>query len=291
MGITINSRILLSVAAIAAAAALIVGATFAFFSDSETSEGNVFASGSLDLKVDSEAHYAGLVCSSENIWVLEATVTSRPDLEGDSCDGTWAQTDLGPENKFFNLSDIKPGDSGEDTISLHVVDNDAWGRLVISSVDDLENGCGGAESSVDADCASNSDGELRDNLQFSIWLDEGSTSGFQGQQDEGEGDNIRQENEPILVTEGTVDSIGETHNIWEGLAVAYGLDGCIGDGTSSSDCPGLASDGRLVGSITYYFGIDWTLPDTVGNEVQTDSLGADITIDAVQHRNNPGQVF
>ena len=39
---TINSKILLSGAAITAAAALIIGATFAFFSDTETSEGNTF---------------------------------------------------------------------------------------------------------------------------------------------------------------------------------------------------------------------------------------------------------
>ena len=47
----INSRILLSIASITAAGALIIGATFAFFSDSGTSSGNVFATGTLDLKL------------------------------------------------------------------------------------------------------------------------------------------------------------------------------------------------------------------------------------------------
>lgn len=47
----INSRILLSLASIAAAGALVIGATFAFFSDSGTSSGNVFATGTLDLKL------------------------------------------------------------------------------------------------------------------------------------------------------------------------------------------------------------------------------------------------
>src|SRR3989344_3029263 len=49
MGITLNSRILLAAASILAALALIVGATFAFFSDTETSNNNVFGAGTLDL--------------------------------------------------------------------------------------------------------------------------------------------------------------------------------------------------------------------------------------------------
>lgn len=48
----INSRILLSAASIAAAGALVAGATFAFFSSTATSTGNVFASGTLNLLVD-----------------------------------------------------------------------------------------------------------------------------------------------------------------------------------------------------------------------------------------------
>jgi predicted ribosomally synthesized peptide with SipW-like signal peptide len=47
----INSRILLSAASIAAAGALMVGATFAFFSSTATSTGNVFAAGTFDLRL------------------------------------------------------------------------------------------------------------------------------------------------------------------------------------------------------------------------------------------------
>lgn len=45
----INSRILISAASIAAAGALVVGATFAYFSDTQTSSRNVFAAGTLNL--------------------------------------------------------------------------------------------------------------------------------------------------------------------------------------------------------------------------------------------------
>lgn len=49
MGITFNSRILLAAATILAAVALVVGATFAFFSDVGTSSDNIFNSGTLDM--------------------------------------------------------------------------------------------------------------------------------------------------------------------------------------------------------------------------------------------------
>ena len=49
-----NSRILLSAASIAAAGALIIGATFAFFSDTETSSGNILTAGTIDITVDGE---------------------------------------------------------------------------------------------------------------------------------------------------------------------------------------------------------------------------------------------
>src|SRR3989304_9639036 len=96
-----NSKVLLSGATILAAAALIIGGTFAFFSDTETSTGNVFAAGELDLKVDNTSYYNGVL----------------QDGAGDTVDTTWISTDLTNE-LFFNFTDVKPEDLGEDTISL-----------------------------------------------------------------------------------------------------------------------------------------------------------------------------
>lgn len=50
----INSRILLSAASIAAAGALVVGGTFAYFTDNATSSNNTFTSGNLDLQLSDE---------------------------------------------------------------------------------------------------------------------------------------------------------------------------------------------------------------------------------------------
>lgn len=293
-----NRRIVLSSLSIFASAALIAGATFAFFTDEEKSSGNVFAAGSLNLKVDSEAHYAGLVCNANSVWQLEVEngVTTRPDLVGKHCDGTWAETDLGVTNKFFNLGDIKPGDDGENTISLHVIDNDAWGQLLIGQVKNWENLCTDSEVDVhDPTCGGAiTAGELGDNLLFEMWLDQGTVPGFQGTGDAGEGDNIWQTGEPPLISEGTIDEAGEVHIAAPALAAINNSfptcdadDGTVEDGQAVSACPGLTSDGHMVGSITYYLGLNWRLPDDVGDIVQTDSLVADMTFAVEQYRNNP----
>ena len=282
-----RKKIVSSLITMGAAGALLIGATFAFFTDNETSTGNTFTAGGLDLKVDSESHYAGLTCDGE-VWDEdEEGQSTRPDLVGDPCDGTWTETDLGPQHKFFNLSDIKPGDTGENTISLHVVNNDAWGRLVIDNDQDLENTFLQSELDSGNDPDGVASGELQENLLFRIWLDQGNVDGFQCSDgaevakcidDPQEGDNIQQGNEPTLVSQGTLDAGGETLNIWEGLAAVF-----VSQGASN----GIVADGRMVESITYYFGIDWELPGDVGNEVQTDSLSADMTFEVEQHRNNP----
>jgi predicted ribosomally synthesized peptide with SipW-like signal peptide len=56
-------KILISLGIIGAAAALVIGGTTAFFSDTQTSAGNVFIAGSVDLKVDHKfASYNGNQC-------------------------------------------------------------------------------------------------------------------------------------------------------------------------------------------------------------------------------------
>lgn len=314
-------KILLSFGMIVFVGALAAGATGAFFSDTETSTGNTFAAGSLDLKVDSESHYNGATCTEVTAGVFQWQGGSGFPVPGTPCEGTWSEADLGASHKFFNLNDVKPGDNGEATISLHVYNNDAWGRFVISNVSDRDNTCTEPEEeSVNDLCtvlapegATAGAGELAENISFFIWLDQGATPGFQcndaNSQGEGdactddptEGDNVQQvQTEPTLVTPGSVDLAGETHNIWTGLAAVRAAADAVcdaggdadGNGSNVNDgdygtCHGLADDGRMVGSVTYYFGLGWNLPGTVGNEAQTDSLTADLTFQVEQHRNNP----
>src|SRR3989338_1669291 len=95
----INTRIALSLASIATAGALIAGATFALFTDTETSSGNTFTAGGLDLLVDNECHYNEPADNTPNCPTPpEGGLTS------------WTSTNLGVAHKFFYFTDVKPGD-------------------------------------------------------------------------------------------------------------------------------------------------------------------------------------
>lgn len=212
----------------------------AFFSDTETSFGNGLEAGKLDLRVDYSSTYNGIVSNS------------------------WELTDLTDE-KFFDLADVKPGDSGEGTISLHVSDNDAWGCVTIKPTANDDNGLTEPESEVDStDGVGN--GELAQNLQFRIWADICT-------EDAQPGDNIYQADCDILLAEGP----GIIHPATWALA--------------DSNTPNIfTGSGALVGGSTYYIGAGWTLPDTVGNIVQTDIYQADVSFYTEQERHNPSFV-
>jgi len=235
-------KILVSVSIIAAVAAVVVGATTAFFSDTETSVGNTFTAGAIDLTIDSHATYNG-----------QSWATS-----------TWELKDLNPtSDKFFNFTDVKPGDSGENTISLHVLNNDAWVCAAVSNLANAENGCTEPESDVnsgnDKTCGNPGvgEGELQNNLVFTIWKDDGVSP----TSPEGKCDNIHQPNEPILLS-------GHPVN---GVLPVY-------DSTTGG--------GPLAGGQTSCLGVAWNLPAATGNEVQTDSMTGDISFNVVQSRNN-----
>ena len=296
-------KILLSVGILAVVGAIVVGVTGAFFSDTETSTGNTFTAGSIDLKVDSTSHYNGMICTLDSGWQSEdeggVSLNHYPQ-PGDLCDGTWTETDLGAQHIFFNYSDLKPGDEGEDTLSLHVYSNDAWGRFVMTNYVDSDNGCTEPELEAEQGCTKEGDGELDDAMDLNVWLDQGSTPGFQngdhtGLIDPEEGDNIWQkEYEPEVNITGVGDKSGVVYDLWETFASAY-EQYCVGgqeDGHNDYGvCHGLALDGRMVGSTTYYFGVEWNIPADTGNEVQSDKLESDFSFEVVQHRNNPSKIF
>jgi predicted ribosomally synthesized peptide with SipW-like signal peptide len=220
-------KILLGILVTGAVGGVAMFATNAFFSDTEKSEGNTFTAGKLDLTVDSTCHY----------WQNNVDV-------GCGNFGNWTATNLGAEQKFFNFTDLKPGDRGENTVSLHV-DNDAWLRLIIKDVVNNDNGLTEPEAVLDQTGAEGQ-GELSQNLVFTVFTDANC-------------DNIKNENDVELISAGPVDPQGET---W-------------------------ALPGYLPGGQTTCFGITWNLPATVGNEVQSDSMGATMEFQVEQHRNNP----
>ena len=81
-------KILLSVLTIAVVGTAVIGGTIAFYSDTETSAGNIFVAGSIDLKVDhTYASYNGEECLGE----CDVNIYSNLEdiVDGDNAVATW----------------------------------------------------------------------------------------------------------------------------------------------------------------------------------------------------------
>ncbi|MBA3047774.1 M73 family metallopeptidase [Patescibacteria group bacterium] len=198
-------NIIISLGIIGIVSAVAIGATTAYFNDTETSTGNTFTAGTIDLKIDLQCPESG--CDFK-----------LRDLDGDV---------------FFKECDIKPGDSEEVTISWHVYDNNAWARIRLADIHDYENGCTEPEEDVDTTCEDPGDvkGELDDYLIFTLWMDEGAKAGWQCpdggngpcDEDKLEGDNKLNGVETILATKTArelVDGV-ELPGILEGSTTYY----------------------------------------------------------------------
>jgi hypothetical protein len=251
---------------LAAGGVIATGATGAFFGDTESSVGNTFAAGAIDLTIDNTSYYNGVATSSTS----------------------WAATDLTIE-KFFNFLDLKPGDFGEDTISLHVATNDAYLCANVSLTSNDDNGINEPESADDqTDGPGN--GELADNVNFVWWADDG--------------DNVLEDDEDVIssgpigaLTVGattTVTLADSATNIWTGSGgpisgnqtFYIGKAWCFGtmaEAPLAQDDLGTTSP-RTPANSTGGISCDGS---TLDNSTQTDSLTADVSFEATQARNNP----
>jgi predicted ribosomally synthesized peptide with SipW-like signal peptide len=272
-----NKQLFMSIAMLAFAGVAIAGATGAFFSDTETSTGNTFTAGAIDLTVDSEQHYNGNECKLEGSsykWKGEAAYPV-PETE---CTGSWELTDLDDDSvtghKFFNFSDLKPGDYGENTISIHVETNDAYmcAALVNVGGEDLDSTKTEPEvTEGDTSFGSTAaDSELDEELSFFAWVDEGVTPGF-GDDEDSEGDNIYQDGETKLGSakaselSNVVWSLTDIGNPITASTTAYiGVAWCYGEFDQDHNCSGLDVD----------------------NMSQTDSWFTDMAFYVEQSRNN-----
>ncbi len=292
------NRILFSILTIVVAVLAVVGGTGAFFGDRELSSGNTFAAGALDLKVDNDSYYNGNRCVNVSTdpthetwqWVGQAGYP----MPGTPCSTSWNPDDLGNGRLFFNFTDLKPDDEGEDTISLHA-ENDAWAcmDLSLTSNDDTsstEPELGAGDTQEDPN--NTWDGELADNLAFAWWADDG--------------DNVYEEGEHLL-SDG-VQSLGDLlHHGSSSWSVA------LADSEHNVWTPG--QNLPLSGESTHYLAKAWCLgtmtPTPVaqddkttdgpqvrgtgfscdgaalGNETQTDRLTVDIAFRAAQARDVP----
>ena len=272
-----NKKIALSGLSILASLTLIGGAAFAFFSDTETSTGNILAAGAIDLGIDNHSYYNGQL-NPETTWRVDFDLSDNP------------------PRQFFNFRDIKPGDWGEDTISLNVTNNESWLCADVKLTSDDDNGLVDPEEDDGDNTPGPGEGELADAVGWYWWADDGDnvleTCQFESPQpctDE------------VLLPAGPMGAL----NVGQTATVTL-ADSIKNIWTNQSGDPLDPQDVRFVGK-AWCFG-DTTMtpypqdggnqqsgPDDrpincdgsgVNNVAQTDSFTADISFRAVQSRNN-----
>jgi predicted ribosomally synthesized peptide with SipW-like signal peptide len=277
-----KKKIIISLGTIVAVSAIAIGGTLAYFSDTETSVANKFAAGKFNLKIDNTCEYNGKICK-EGKW----GDTQEP------CACTWTEKDLAGD-LYFNLLDVKPGDNGEDTISLHVDNNDAWICAQIDNLKSDDNGCEKPESDVDQTCGADQ-GELKNNLFFTVWKDTDCDNKLDMETGEGycaPNDTPYSGDCDTLIDENicnTVTPPGEPLLLCHWVAGQTAEQVLVNNQSALSGYWPLADSTTLGGPIKggkdYCLGVKWNVPLSVGNEIQTDSLIGDVKFTAVQARN------
>lgn len=172
--------------------------TMALFSDEENTTGNAVTAGKLDLQIDWTKSYS----SSEE--------DSYEDVTQPLADNP------GP---IFQLDDVKPGDYGEATISLHVFHNPAWIHMAGELTGNDDNGLEEPESEAD-DTGGDGEGELADAIQVEVWYDE-------------DGDNVFEDGEAQIAC-GTLREVLIELNQGVLLDGDRSIDGSNGDGTCTT---------------------------------------------------------
>jgi len=257
----------MALAMIIFAGAMVASATGAFFSDTETSTGNTFSAGDIDLQIDNESYVTStstglLVASPSNSWAL-SNLTNQ---------------------LFFSFTDVKPGDIGEDTISVHAGSNSAWACMAIKLTGTPENTLVDPETDAgDVGPALGNNGELQKYLNFTFWKDDG--------------DNVFEAGEAVIPALTGVASSTFT-GVWLPLADSangpalnpatttyVGKAWCFGALTATP----VAQDGlgKTGTNGPLVRGTGFTC-NGIGNQndAQTDGIVADVSFQAVQSRNN-----
>lgn len=230
--------VVLSLVAIAAELSGNVGITYA--------TGGSYSYKTFDLEIDSKATYNGVK------------------VPGSS----WKLKDLKPyADRFFKHHDVKPGDRGEATISLHV-NKDAWICLEFENVTDKENGENEPEALVDTTGGAQ-DGELAEGLEFFSWHDDGDNK-FEVGEKPIFGTSTQS---AMVVLKNKTYALADYKNgsVFKADKTRYiGIEWCAGDMTVNVAAATVTCNGAAL-----------------GNEAQTDSFSVDVSFEAVSAKDEP----
>ena len=222
--------------------------TSAYFSDEESFENNTLTAGTLDLRVRYEASYDS-----------DGAVENMADSAMGTQDGS-------PAGMFYDLDDVKPGDSGHVEFCFDIVDNPAY-MWACGDLSQAEGGMNEPEMAVDDTPEL---GELGDSIVARL--------AYCDIEDEElvEGDEIVS---------------GSLVDVFAAISSGAALDG---DGVAGL-VPGEQSpyDEEVVGDEEAYITgaclcLFWEVPYEVGNEIQSDSLTMAFEFHALQARHNDG---
>ncbi|MBM2817714.1 MAG: hypothetical protein HW401_304 [Parcubacteria group bacterium] len=252
---------------IAVVGGIVAGSSGAFLSDTETSSGNTFTAGVIDLKVDNESYY------------------NRVLNEGTS----WQLDDLDNGRLFFNFADLKPDDEGEDTISLHPGTNDAYVCMDMTLTSDDDKSSNEPEledGDVQEDINNTWDGELADNLQMFWWADDGDNVYEEGENSISDG--IKTLTNLATSSPFSVALADSQNNVWTpnapgpipGNSITYiGKAWCFGTLTLSPVAAGQGIDPTVDSGVRCD-------GNSLNNLTQTDGATVDVAFRAIQARHN-----
>jgi predicted ribosomally synthesized peptide with SipW-like signal peptide len=188
--------------------------------------------------------------------------------------------DLAEAGPILDLADVKPGDSGSISFSLHLFDNPGYVWLNGGLVDARENGVtepertDGQETGSPSEVATalGNDVELLDEIRVTVWYDTDGDAEVDG-------------DEPVLLGGNADPTANPTlRQVLGMLATGNGIP-LAGDGAVDGGAAGRAC---FASSTTYYVGVRWELPADHANEVQSDAVSFDLGFYAEQCRHNDG---
>lgn len=271
--------------------------TSALFSDSESFDGNTITAGSLDMAVTVE------VVAASSYW--DNTVDLAVTADGDVIEGA------------LEITDIKPGDWGIICFIVDIEDNPGYVTIHAKNFSEAENDLAEPEEAVDD---SPNEGELDEKLLVSYWEqydDSGNRSGLSRL------DNITNAASNQLYlgnwqppdADGAINGTTPAVEYTNAREFYFGRDGDPTNKPSNNDPLGAgfaSGDGILVGGtsdpvrvgatdnlgrdrlsdpdgdgeseLVFYLLLE--VPPTVGNVVQSDSVGFDLVFTTEQARTN-----
>ena len=214
--------------------------TTAYFNDTESFDGNTLTAGELDLKLDYKSTYLGGPGRLDDVidmgypeaedlgdgrYLLgqapsPADMQAWEDLvQGEQFDFCSPEADQylvnGDGIPVFTLDDVKPGDSGEVTISIHICDNPAFLYLAGELTENAENGQSEPEMEQEGE-DTDGIGELADAIDVCVWYDEDCDNVY-----EPTGTGERQELEVALVSDTSGSMSGANLSALQAAATSF----------------------------------------------------------------------